>query len=103
MDVCRILLGQPWQYDTQAIHKGCDNTYEFSWMGKTVVLLPLTGPSVTKHKEKGQQFHLSSGKQLLFPKYTSILGLVIKDFNPTGTTLLLDIPPEVTNLLDPDH
>lgn len=40
MDVCHILLGRPWQYDLQATHKGRENTYEFLWMGRKVVLMP---------------------------------------------------------------
>lgn len=34
MDACHILLGRPWQFDLQTIHKGIENTYEFTWMGK---------------------------------------------------------------------
>lgn len=41
MDVCHILLGHPWQYDYQTTHKGQDNTYEFYWMGKRIVLVPI--------------------------------------------------------------
>ena len=42
MDVCHVLLGRPWQHNTQTLHKGRENTYEFHWMGKKVALLPLT-------------------------------------------------------------
>ena len=42
MDVCHLLLGRPWQCDTQTLHKGRENTYEFCWMGKKIVLLPLS-------------------------------------------------------------
>ncbi|KAA0065917.1 plasma membrane ATPase 1 [Cucumis melo var. makuwa] len=41
MDVCHLLLGRPWQHDTRTLHRGRENTYEFHWMGKTVILLPL--------------------------------------------------------------
>lgn len=42
IDACHILLGRPWQFDLQAIHKGHDNTYKFNWMGKKIVLLSST-------------------------------------------------------------
>ena len=34
MDICRLLLGRPWQYDAQAIHDGRSNTYTFWDYGK---------------------------------------------------------------------
>ncbi|KAA0048718.1 zf-CCHC domain-containing protein/Asp_protease_2 domain-containing protein [Cucumis melo var. makuwa] len=41
MDVCHILLGKPWQYDVQAIHRGRENTYEFQWMNNKIFPMPL--------------------------------------------------------------
>jgi len=29
MDTCYLLLGRPWRYDHQAIHKGFKNNYSF--------------------------------------------------------------------------
>lgn len=29
INVCHVLLGRPWQYDVDALHKGRDNTYLF--------------------------------------------------------------------------
>ncbi|TYJ95781.1 Integrase, catalytic core [Cucumis melo var. makuwa] len=34
MDVCHILLGRPWQFDVQSMHRGRENTFEFMWMNK---------------------------------------------------------------------
>ena len=42
MDVYHLLLGWSWQHDTQTLHKGRENTYEFYWMGKKIVLLRLS-------------------------------------------------------------
>lgn len=53
MDACHILLSRPWQFDLQTIHKGRDNTYEFSWMGKRIILLP----SSTDPKNKTDKGH----------------------------------------------
>lgn len=58
MDVCHILLGGPWQYDNQTFHKGRDNTCEFMWMGKCVLLLPLGKEEDKKQiKEPSQLFY----------------------------------------------
>ena len=58
MDACHILLGRPWQYDTDYIHRGRANTIEFYWMGRRVVLLPIGSSSETK-------LNLQKEKQLL--------------------------------------
>ncbi|KAJ4719082.1 RNA-directed DNA polymerase [Melia azedarach] len=39
MDACHVLLGRPWQYDVDAIHRGRRNIYEFWWNGKKIVLV----------------------------------------------------------------
>lgn len=97
MDVCHVLLGRPWQYDNKAIHNGRDNTYEFSWMGKKVILLPLgkhTTSSKVPSTSKKQIFLLSQGKDLLYSKEQSLLAFVVKQD-----------PFESPNneLLDPHH
>lgn len=48
MDVCHLLLGRPWQYYRNVTHNGHDNTYEFTWMGKKVVLS--LGSSISSQK-----------------------------------------------------
>lgn len=59
MDVCHILLGRPWQCDNQAIHQSRVNTYEFMWLGKKIVLLPLGQNEGKKHpKTQSQLFTL---------------------------------------------
>ncbi|KAJ4706782.1 RNA-directed DNA polymerase [Melia azedarach] len=40
MDACHVLLGRPWQYDVDAMHRGRRNIYEFWWNGKKIVLVP---------------------------------------------------------------
>ncbi|KAA0040321.1 RNA-directed DNA polymerase-like protein [Cucumis melo var. makuwa] len=57
------------------------NTYEFYWMGKKIVLLPLSKNNEgTKHnKNKGQLFTTVSRKKLIRERERDILGLVIVD------------------------
>ncbi|KAA0049687.1 plasma membrane ATPase 1 [Cucumis melo var. makuwa] len=57
--ICDVIEGLG---DTQTLHKGRENTYEFYWMGKKVVLLPLTRKS---DRTKGRLFTVVSGKRLL--------------------------------------
>lgn len=40
MDACHLLLGRPWQYDRDAVHRGKANTYSFEFENRTITLLP---------------------------------------------------------------
>jgi hypothetical protein len=42
MDACSLLLGRPWEFDTDAIHYGRSNKYTLMHKGKKIVLLPMT-------------------------------------------------------------
>jgi hypothetical protein len=39
---CSLLLGHPWEFDTDAIHHGISNKYTLVHNGKKITLLPLT-------------------------------------------------------------
>jgi hypothetical protein len=41
MDACSLLLGCPWEFDTDAIHYGRSNKYTLMYKGKNIVLLPM--------------------------------------------------------------
>jgi hypothetical protein len=42
MQACSLLLGCPWEFDTDAIHHGRANKYTLVHKGKKITLLPLT-------------------------------------------------------------
>jgi hypothetical protein len=42
MQACSLLLGHPWEFDTDAIHYGRSNEYTLVHNGKKITLLPLT-------------------------------------------------------------
>jgi hypothetical protein len=42
MQACFLLLGHPWEFDTDAIHYGRSNKYTLVHNGKKITLLPLT-------------------------------------------------------------
>ena len=46
MQACSLLLGHPWEYDTDALHHGRTNTYSLLHKGKKIVLLPLTAAEI---------------------------------------------------------
>ncbi|WVZ52592.1 hypothetical protein U9M48_003638 [Paspalum notatum var. saurae] len=39
VDASHILLGRPWQFDVDAIHKGRDNIYSFIWNKRKIIIL----------------------------------------------------------------
>ncbi|XP_020703108.1 uncharacterized protein LOC110114534 [Dendrobium catenatum] len=40
MDVCHLILGQPWQFDTGVLYDGRTNSYSFEWKNRKLRLLP---------------------------------------------------------------
>jgi len=48
MDACSLLLGRPWEYDTDAKHHGRSNKYTFMHKGKKITLLPLTPAEIVQ-------------------------------------------------------
>jgi hypothetical protein len=63
MDVCHILLGTPWKFNSKLIHDGSKNTYILEKNGRTHMLLP-----IVEKKEKEEysiRIILMSGKELL--------------------------------------
>ena len=55
IDACHLLLGRPWQFDVDVVHKGRDNVYEFWWNDKKVSLVPLTNKKKNP-KAEGKNF-----------------------------------------------
>jgi hypothetical protein len=42
MQACSVLMGCPWEFDTDAVHHGRTNKYTLVHKGKKITLLPLT-------------------------------------------------------------
>jgi hypothetical protein len=54
MDACSLLLGCPWEFDTDAIHHGRSNKYTFMYKGNKIVLLPMNPTEIVhfEHEKK---------------------------------------------------
>ncbi|OAY58880.2 hypothetical protein MANES_02G210020v8, partial [Manihot esculenta] len=52
MDCCGILLGRPWQFDVDALHKGKENSYMFTWNQKKITILPFDSAKHSKLEGK---------------------------------------------------
>jgi len=48
MDVCHLLLGQPWQFDRKVVHDGENNTYKFEKDGIKRTLVPFKEESTAR-------------------------------------------------------
>ncbi|XP_074271235.1 uncharacterized protein LOC141595164 [Silene latifolia] len=46
MDACHVLLGRPWQFDRNVIHRGRSNEYELVDKGKKLVLRPMAPSAI---------------------------------------------------------
>ena len=57
MDACHILLGRPWQFDRDVLHKGRSNEYELRDGGKKIVLKPMSSREIRSMSTKKQTTH----------------------------------------------
>ena len=48
MEACHILLGRPWQFDTDSMHHGRSNQYSLIHHDKKIVLLPMSPESIVR-------------------------------------------------------
>ncbi|WVZ63799.1 hypothetical protein U9M48_013404 [Paspalum notatum var. saurae] len=48
MEACSLLLGRPWQYDTDSLHHGRSNHYSFMFKGQKICLHPMTPEQIVK-------------------------------------------------------
>ncbi|KAI0524322.1 hypothetical protein KFK09_003688 [Dendrobium nobile] len=80
MDVCHIILGRPWQYDTGAIYDCRANVYSFDWKGKRLRLLPNNVASELKEPRGKTNLFAVSATALVnaWRESKSIMDLIIK-------------------------
>ncbi|XP_074293613.1 uncharacterized protein LOC141620709 [Silene latifolia] len=56
MEACHILLGRPWQFDRDVVHRGRSNEYELLNKEKKVILKPMTpGAGRNMHSDRGEK------------------------------------------------
>ncbi|WVZ70922.1 hypothetical protein U9M48_019551 [Paspalum notatum var. saurae] len=48
MEACSLLLGRPWQYDTDSLHHGHSNHYSFMFKGQKIIIHPMTPDQILK-------------------------------------------------------
>jgi hypothetical protein len=48
MEACHILLGRPWQFDTDCLHHGRSNQYSLMHNDKKILLLPMSPEAIVR-------------------------------------------------------
>jgi hypothetical protein len=48
MEACSLLLGRPWQYDTDSLHHGHSNHYSLLFKGQKIIIHPMTPEQIVK-------------------------------------------------------
>jgi hypothetical protein len=48
MEACSLLLGRPWQYDTDSLHHGRSNHYSLMFKGQKIIIHPMTPEQIVK-------------------------------------------------------
>ncbi|KAL8124877.1 hypothetical protein AgCh_012512 [Apium graveolens] len=97
MNACHMLLGRPWQYDVDAVHKGRENTYTFFKDGVKIILGPNKGERRQKNSPRVKQNFLISNNIIKEAKeIEKLYALVIKGETPGSAKY----PSKVQPILD---
>jgi hypothetical protein len=48
VEACSLLLGRPWQYDTDSLHHGRSNHYSLMLKGQKIIIHPMTPEQIVK-------------------------------------------------------
>ena len=125
MEACSLLLGRPWQYDTDSLHHGRSNHYSFMFKGQKIIIHPMTPDQIIKddlaRATKTTKQHASTPSTPVNAEiklHAPVLLATRADFDDLRDTHLpcyalvcssmlvslddappLDIPPAVSNLL----
>jgi hypothetical protein len=93
MQACLLLLGHPWEYDTDALHHGRTNTYTLMHKGKKIALLPLTPAKIVQHDKELAEI---SNNDHAFDSS----GVTSKDIMGMGGALLAKTSLDAENFVD---
>ncbi|XP_038975304.1 uncharacterized protein LOC120106372 [Phoenix dactylifera] len=99
MDACHVLLGRPWQHDTNVTFRGRDNTYLFRWQGRKILLLPMKEKPTPKTSQvEGKSFLAVFGAQFMaeLKGAEEIMVLVVKG---SEMPIMQQVPEEFKELL----
>jgi hypothetical protein len=125
MEACSLLLGRPWQYDTDSLHHGRSNHYSFMFKGQKIIIHLMTPDQIlkddlTRAAKTAQQVKSTSAGPIKseIKLHSPILLATRVDFDdlheahmpcyallcscmlvPLDDAPSLDIPPPVVNLL----
>lgn len=126
MDACNILLGRPWQFDSDCMHHGRSNQYSLIYHDKKIILLPMSPEAIvrddvakaTKAKTENNKNIKAVGNNKdgiklkghcllatktdvneLFASTTVAYALVCKDALISIQDMQHSLPPVITNIL----
>ncbi|XP_020674167.2 uncharacterized protein LOC110093578 [Dendrobium catenatum] len=98
MDVCHIILGRLWQYDSGVVYDGRLNTYSLDWKGRRIRLLPNRSSTDNSSSKGKATLHLVTGNILLAQQAkTKLYDLVVTDTLPRSEEN--QFPEAVTSVL----
>ncbi|XP_012072609.2 uncharacterized protein LOC105634371 [Jatropha curcas] len=104
MDACGVLLGRPWQFDVDALHKGRENSYLFTWKNKKIIVLAFGSSAKASKVEEKSIVAVSSNVQEFsgaIEKSGGALVLLIRPKIDSEEKAL--VPSSVKELLDEFH
>lgn len=101
MDACYVLLGRPWQFDTDVIHLDRKNVYLFTWLDKKTTVIPSNGVDRPKvSKVEGKTLILMTASETGFCNEAKESGMVYAVVVKGESNRVQDIPKVVRPLLE---
>ncbi|CAM8953952.1 unnamed protein product [Rhodiola kirilowii] len=98
MSACHLLLGRPWQFDRDAMHKGRENVYVFTKENVRIILNPQTDTSCPVLSHQPQTLLLSS-REAFFAEAKDATVLYALVVSPSIDTVPTKLPEVVQSLL----
>ncbi|KAK8933702.1 hypothetical protein KSP39_PZI015574 [Platanthera zijinensis] len=105
MDASHLLLGCPWQYDTDVAYKGRENVYSFTWVGKKIHIVARVGnkPATSPPPDKGHSLLVMHEDTSLFERDVAVAKEVVAlapyGLYATSEQEVEAAPPDVQALL----
>ncbi|KAK8926504.1 hypothetical protein KSP39_PZI018227 [Platanthera zijinensis] len=105
MDASHLLLGRPWQYDTDVVYKGRDNIYSFTWAGKKIQIVARVGdkPAANPPTDKGRSLLVMHDDTSRFERDVAeakeVVALVPYGLFATNVWEMDAAPPDIQTLL----
>lgn len=101
MDVCRILLGRPWQFDNDVTYKGRDNIMLFHWGDQKIAMAPVNNFEKNTRKKSDNLLIMTTSERVIKEeaKESEVVCPIIVKRLTSVEKIKTEVPKEVDEIL----